>query len=951
MRDLSFPSDTTERFTDSSIDRRTFIKLSAATAGAVMLPGNATSEVTSAKLTDEYQFIVNHTPTEHSIPTLVRFSDTSGLAAIDSLIEGETMTTMEPEPAAFTLLTASEVERVIELPTAETLSHSPGSNPFWRLGYYPLGVFPEPERSLDFIDYEQMIDGMEHLKANHPDRLNFYSIGKSPGFENAISGRDDSKDVYVAEVTNDIDDEETFESKTKILYSLSIHGAERQGVEAGTRFIEKILTGREPETEALLDEAVLIFLYPNPDGWVAPHPQYPDQPTYKRGNAEVGDTNRQFPVTGWINPAHYPAEPDGANLQDDQSGVDPDVPDEVAASVPDALAMVEHLREYENLSYGADFHGAAHSRNFVFGLISQDQFSHVDLHALYQMNHAIDRSMSDDLAEWTTAADIQETITGDENVEVIDFGVLPEEAYDWASIWDTVKYTDSGFVGDWFAHPEELGGLGMTTMDLEMTYSSPVYAPRLVDMWVRGFQAVVRGLAEYAVQNSDTPNTENEFDASVETAGNSTAVVTTDALTRSSTDLSFVEDERNGTTQRTTTRRQATLYPDVPTHVEFTVPEATHSQVLEIHPDADSIDRIAIRRPAGKEIVQFQADDHHIETGEWILRAPEPGPLVARLEGDVQRPTDVELKVTTLQSTGEHPDPSEAIGFEQRGYKVSPFTFFDKEFLPADELHHFERETDYNDVTDAPVDAISRKKVNPGFSKKYDNLVIIHDEGIDDDQYIAALDEFVAAGGNLVLTDTGVKLLAEMENELAAPFSQSDFRRNATFYVAHIQDRLESHPLLEGSRPIQQQLWKPTPLGYATGSTGNRPHESAGVVTGPVDASEAPMTLVSNEAFTAANGDVAGWTDGAVSAGTLRHKDSSGTIRDLIEGDTGTIHVIGGLFPPATQANLHPFGLLDYSHSFLGHTMLTNALGYVQKRSVAGEVVQEIGGEAEFDAS
>lgn len=949
MKDQSSPFGSTGLFADSSIDRRSFIRLTAATAGAVTLPGNATSDTSSHKFTETYQYVLNHTPPDYAVPTLVRFSSPAGLSAIDAAIEGETITTTEPEPAAFSLLTTAEADSVASLPTAETMSHSPGSNPFWRLGYYPMGVFPEAERSVDFIDYEQMIDGMRHLEADHSERLDFYSIGTSPGFENAISGRDDPKDVYIAEITNDISDQESYEAKTKVLYSLSIHGVERQGAEAGTRFVENILTGREPETEALLDEAVLIFIYPNPDGWVAPHPQYPSQPTYKRGNAEVGDTNRQFPVTGWINPAHHPAEPDGANLQDDQPGVDPDVPDEIAANVPDALAMVEHLRDYDNLSYGADFHGAAHSRNFVFGLISQDQFSHVDLHALYEMNHAIDESMSQDLAEWNTAADVQESITGDENVEVIDFGVLPEQAYDWASIWDTVKYTDSGFVGDWFAHPEELGGLGMTTMDLEMTYSSPVFVPRLVDMWVRGFQAVVRGLAEYAVQNSDTPNTRNEFDASIETGGNATAYVTTDALTRSSDDLSFVGDEGTGSTRRTSAQHSATLDPDEPARIEFPVPEDTHTQVLQVTSQPDRIDRLVVRRPSGDDVARFSSDDDHAGSDNWLLRSPDAGRLIAQLDGDIQQPQEVTLAVTTLQST-DQPDPSEAIGFEQRDYKVSPFTFFDKDFVsPTDDLSHFERDVDYDDVADASIDPLPRRKTRRRLDTQYENLVVIHDAGIDDQKYIEALDEFVSAGGNLVLTDTGVNLLGAMENDLAAGVTHGDIERNARFYVAHIQERIEGHPLLEGSRPIQQQLWKPTPLGYGTGSTGNRPHESAGVVTGPVDASKAPMTLVSNDAFEAAGGAVAGRTDGAVSAGTLCSGEYTGTIRDLIESEDGTIHIIGGLFPPATQANLHPFGLLDYSHSFLGHTMLTNALGYVQKRSVGGDVVKVLGGESTFD--
>ena len=57
------------------------------------------------------------------------------------------------------------------------------------------------------------------------------------------------------------------------------------------------------------------------------------------------------------------------------------------------------------------------------------------------------------------------------------------------------------------------------------------------------------------------------------------------------------------------------------------------------------------------------------------------------------------------------------------------------------------------------------------------------------------------------------------------------------------------------------------------------------------------------------------------------------------EDGTG-VHDIGGLLPPAKQTNLHSFGLLDYAVAFLGHVMLTNALGFEQVRRVDGKVVE-----------
>jgi hypothetical protein len=170
-----------DRFSGVGVSRRDFARLAAATAGALALPANATASVSASAMDAEYEYVLNHTPAEYAVPTLVTFADASGPDAMDAAVDGEVLTTTEPRPAAYAKLTTTQAAGVAELPTADTLSHSPGSNPFWRLGYYPLGVFPEPRRSTGFVDYEQMVSGLSYLENEHPDRLRFYSIGKSPG--------------------------------------------------------------------------------------------------------------------------------------------------------------------------------------------------------------------------------------------------------------------------------------------------------------------------------------------------------------------------------------------------------------------------------------------------------------------------------------------------------------------------------------------------------------------------------------------------------------------------------------------------------------------------------------------------------------------------------------------------------------------------------------------------
>lgn len=915
-------------FEESRISRRQFVRLSAATGTALSLPGNATSSAESAAFDREYQFILNHTPSDYHVPTLIEFNSIGGLEAFDRLDVGQNdHTTTEPTTAAYAELTTKQAQQVAELPTAENLSHSPGSNPFWRLGYYPLGVFPAPERSTGFIDYEEMVAGLKHLEAQHSDRLDFYSIGKSPGHVNYLSNRRDPKDVYVAEITNNIGDEEAFREKQKVMFSLSIHGLERAGVEAGTRFIESLLEGEEDEIEQLLDDTVIIFVYPNPDGWVAKHPQYdsawqtggrddvgiPGGPFYERGNARTPDLNREFPTAGWINPelTLYPAEPTGRNLKDDDPGLDRDIPADVLAHTPDVLSVVDHFRDYENLTHGADLHGALQSEYFVFGLLSKAQYNHGQFHDAYEMHRVIDESLEEELQAWTTLGDARKAVTGDVNPSVAfrSLGTLPSEAYEYATIWDLIGFIRSGVFGDWMAYPEDQGGLGLTSVDFEMAYThmvgANVYNPALVEMQVRGYKTAIRTVTDYATR---------DVEGTIETGGASTAYVTTDALTRTSDDLSFQSSTENETDTNSTTE-SLKLSPDGHRTVTHEIPATAHSLAITASVQSTSTLDASVIDPAGEVVsdVELNSDDERTGTPSWVFTDPELGVwslLVENPSSDLEIP--IQIRMGTVETAAEHPDPEEALGYQQRSYEVTPLTYFEE----------------YSEYTDASVDPLSVQDVRNrqllrGQDPAYDNLVIIHDEGRDDQRYLDAIDEFVAAGGNLVLTDSGVSLLADLENGLAEGFSAEDISEEL-FVSANLEEKDLEHPLLEGARPIQRELWKGTPLGYA-GS------EIPGT---DVDrTAEAPMTLVDPDRFEAESGSIGGMSHEQVAVGTL--SDSS-----LSEG---SIHVLGGLLPPANQSHLHPFGMRHYAVSFLGHTILTNSLGYTQRRFVDGKLVAEFG--------
>ncbi|WP_276261063.1 M14 family metallopeptidase [Haloglomus litoreum] len=1071
-RDRSSPEGSTgkDRFTDAAIDRRTFVKLSAATGAALALPGNASADASVGAFEADYQYVQNHTPTDHAVPTLVEFEDGADPSVLEAF-DTNAISTTEPRSAAYGRLTAAEADAAAtELPAASNFQFAPGSNPFWRIGYYPFGVFPEARRSVDFVGFEQLKDGLRELEDRYPDTINVERFGESPGHRNNATQRDDPKGMYLAEVT-DFTSDASFEEKEKVFFSCSLHGLERAGAEAGARIIENIARGDQyaGDLPDLLADAVLIFGFTNPDGWAVRNPQYdsgwqvggpgtgtpraPAAPLFERGNAEIYDTNRQYPTVGYITTAHNPAEPR-------------DAPDYIDRKVPDAVAVVEQFRSYENLNYGADLHGGPLFEDFVLGLISQDQYTLEEAHEVYAMCEVIKENLDEALVEWQTAGDLSAPLRnalGNPSVPLAG-GTPPDDAFDYATIYDTIGYTVSGAMLDWMAHPEDLGGLGMTTLDFEMSFShmagGNVYNPELLRMEVLGYREAIRTISEFAVRNSDTPTTDDEFDTVVETTvetssdgGESVAFVTPtevtvereadadryepgdvvapdDPLTRSNDDLAFasstgevdtfsasgtigpgvgegvaptrveepfdtadldgdpfaldaelswtppgedleffLEDpdgkqvgsavtasnpetmsnvpleadgtytfvvetyanvaaqyeisasfigQTDGSGTETDETSESTTVPGVSVPgtsvatVSQEVPAGLHSMQVHTHSQSGIMD-LELVSPSGDVVREFEGITEKRIGGkccgfpEWDVAEPEPGEWTVRMTNLLAETKGVEVQFATLSSNSTNPDPKGALGYEQRDYEVTPLQF------AAD---YDAAVGDAGAVDLVSVDAVATEDALSG----YDHAVVIHDyidaanrvgDGAVDTEYFDALDAFVDDGNNLVLTDTGVTLLGVLENGLVGDGQfGADAFTTTTQDVARYTSKNLDHPLMTDVRPIQNQLWKVAPLGYN--------------VSG-----QAPSHLVSQGAFTGgpATSSVAGTIDGAVATGSLTRGPDDGT----------GVHVIGSLLPPASQANLHPFGLLDYTVSFLGYLVFTSALGFQQVRTVEGE--------------
>jgi hypothetical protein len=882
-----------DTFTEHDLSRREFVRLSAATGGALALPGNASAAVDSPKFDAEYRYVLNHTPAGYAVPTLVTFSEAAGFEALSALGGESLRTTTTPRPAAYTTLTAADGRAAAEIPAAESFTFSPGANPFWRLGYYPAGVFPEATRSTGYIDYEENRRGLRHLESEHPDRLRTYTNGRSKGHLNYASNRDDAFPILFAELAADVRDRAAFAEKEKLVFTISLHGDERAGVEAGSRFIENVLRGQEPAIGSLLEEFAFVFVYANPDGWKTRQPQYesygvPGATLFERGQGAGEDTNRQYANAGWIFEGFYPAEPNGRDLEaDDSGGIDRDVPPGIRETVPDALWIVETLRGYDNVGYLADLHGqSVGADTFVYGLTCQDQFDQGRFQDVQRWNRTVGEEVTEVADEWRTAAEARESTVGSSV-----FGV-PETAFAWGTIWDTLGYTGTGRLREWAQLPEESGGLGAVAQNFEMAYSNivsgNVFDPQRVDAQVRAYRAVYRRTIEHAA---------TEVESGIVTGDTTTGYVPSDRLSVDAEDLPFLEDgEYVGGGSETDT--------DVSTRAVEAGETATvavrgaDAVSVDPRPRGELLAAAELRDPSGETARRYDPREARAADGglpTWHLTEPAAGEWTLRTEA-VDGDGRLDVRVGRVAAAESPPDPGSVDswggGYRQRDYGT------------ADALQYFRDYDDYvaDDGAVVPV-------TEPAALDGLDSLVVVHDDV--DAAFVEAVDEFVEAGGTLVLTDSGVNLLADLENAAAAPFDADSVDRQELF-VPNIGDRNEDHPLLTDTRSIQRQLYN--------------------VVAQGIKTDEAPMWLVDPDDFADAGGTAAGETDGRVPAGTIDRTDVD-----------GRLHVVGGLLQPPSQANLHPFGLLDYAVAFLGHTVLTNALGHVQVRSVDGEVDRTFG--------
>jgi PGF-CTERM protein len=911
--------------TGSGWSRREFTALSAATVGA-LLTGRSGRAVEQTAMTDRYEFLAGAVETAYQIPTLVQFTDRSGF---DSLAGLDTEFRTHPEePVAHAGLTPAQAETVARVGTAERLEYAPGSNPFWPLGEYEAGVFPDPGDSAGFVALEEAVAGLEHLAAEHPDRLRVETVGAGHGHRNRYTGDQDPQPVWVAELTENVD---AAEGRETVVFVASVHGDERAGVEASLRFIEDVLTGARPGIADLLSERRLVFACPNPDGWVVDERLYEnpvDPPDFRRFNGANRDLNREQPSPGWIRPDRRPGEPLGADLVDDAPGPDEDVPDQVATAVPETLSLVERLRSYDDVAYLVDLHGMYGHTNAVLGIETGGgtPADRADSDLLTRAIGARVEEAVGPLADWTdafeaAAADSAQQVGDPEECDPDLLCEQPVELFGSGTGLDTIQYTVSGGLAGWAGAPERLGGLGATPLTLEVVFSNSLregmevrFVPDIVEFQVRAYGAVCAATVEHAV---------DEVDATVETGGRSTAYLAADDLRRRASDLPHVEPGTTpvaggvtvGPADETTLAGSGPKWSDstlaTDSHhlaggdVETTVdiPPGTHTLTVALRAPGGRVTGVTLRDGGGTAVEDVAGSGDRSTPGRTVLTALDPDPGRWRVEGVATAP--VEVRVTRLVAD-EVPDPRRALGYAQRDYTVTPLTALEA----------------LDSAADGPVEAVTAAELGPDTlltdgRPTYDNLVLTHDHGVDEAAR-AALAAYVEAGGNLVLTDSGVGLAAALDVAGLDGVGADDVVREELAAAAY-PDPDADHPLVAGRRTFdamssieRREPWRHPPLGYAR--------------------NEVPMHTVTAGRLRAAGATVAAAVDGRARLATVP-----------TDGERVGIHLLGSLLPPAAQHNLHPFGLRGQSLTRLGYLLLCNALGYRLSFSRNGDQVTTLG--------
>jgi hypothetical protein len=294
-------------------------------------------------------------------------------------------------------------------------------------------------------------------------------------------------DLMVIRVT---DENVPDKGKKRYALSLSIHGIERAGAEGGIRAMEDLVTSHDtglaaqkivrdsivkgaPTFDDVLKKSIIYFTLPNPDGWrrgsVSSGGVF-----FQRYNGNGVDPNRDWPDIGFAFRGYS------------------------AVSEPETKAWISYygdVRKHGAFSAGDDLHGQPEADALSYTLLPHGRHLYDKNLRIQETAKAINRSTFDRIS-WSPIVQSNDQPRGGAAPCAPDaaLGSACSKIYGqtWGSVYDTINYTTTGALGDWF---DSAIGLHADGIDNEMSFShldkNITFDPHTEQLHVDGNKALI----------------------------------------------------------------------------------------------------------------------------------------------------------------------------------------------------------------------------------------------------------------------------------------------------------------------------------------------------------------------------------------------------------------------------------------------------------------------------
>ncbi|MFN2587757.1 MAG: M14 family zinc carboxypeptidase [Actinomycetota bacterium] len=791
--------------------------------------------------------------------------------------------------------------------------------------------------AVDFLQFQETFDGLRFLEELYPRYVEVYTLHedfdcrgrpvdkpkdgcaafKSAGLPVTAStnGEGVTREKYALHMVRITDEEEPDAGKDFFVFPLSIHGIERAGVEGGTRAAEDLATWAaceedqdlpvcanegaipHPLLEATpknsvtageaLDQSVVYFIYPNPDGWKRGERSAGGAGAqfFQRYNGNGVDLNRDWPEQGYTFRPYTPwSEPETRSFGRVLQAIGP-----------------KDRRGNPKWSGGIDLHGQLVDRAFSFTLIGGSERP-------YDKNQRVLQTVK---GAWS---DAEKRLAWSPLIKPNDAPADDPRVYgvQWGTIWDTIAYTVTGALGNWIDSPI---GLNADGIDNEMSLShvsncgiGTCYDPDVEQLHVDGNKSLVYSMINYTLLPEN-----NRF----RTRGRVAYVYNRGVVAEKTNRLASPPKFAKLPPQKDI--EDVLLSPANEYIHEFDVksPKAgvynggigvtlTCANAQGVGPCALSEARLERRKPAEPttqgedwEVVNsyFNQSPIYVQAGQALhANLPTPGRYRVRIVGDGS-PTAVSGIFTgDIDFTKEKgwPDPG------QVGYRATNMRFWK-------DLRRFSRPR-VTKITPARIRSTNAWK------RRFDTIVITNKVY---KPLARKLRKWVSRqDGNLVLTDRALGMVPAMKvtkggvNSLEAYAGYVNFAtaKKESTYDDPLAKKINQPGAAEGQSGDEvrrRQTYEPVPLGISIQTPDGD------------DAYNSPVWYIEGPAWREAKGK-------------QRAVGTSGAFANISYGEIkyhgGRIRIIGALLPMPTKEFDNPYGLADYGVTYSGYQMLLNSL-------------------------